>query len=77
MSEFTTQLPPRPRILITLEETMPGQVDILAHASNGDQWRIAAIGDGKLRLFQLHHHASVTLGIQLDVNGYPVVTQCQ
>ncbi len=77
MDHFTIKSPPSHPTLITLEEDKPGQVDIIAHASNGDQWRIAAIGDGKLHLFQLHHHVSVTLGLQLDANGYPVVVQCQ
>jgi len=74
MSKFTIQSPSAQPTLITLEEDMPGQVDIMVHFINGESCRLAAIGDGKLHLFRMSHLVATAVGIELDSSGYPIIT---
>jgi len=74
MSNFTTK-PPHIPTLVTLAEGIRGQVDILVHDIDGIDYRIAAIGDGKLHLFVIDTAVAKNLGLQLDSNRYPIITR--
>lgn len=72
MFSFTIKLQPHPT-LVTLEERVSGQVDIIAHAADKNSYRLATILNGKLRLCWLHRLSAATIGIDLDLDGYPVI----
>lgn len=73
MSGFTISKEPNPT-LVTLEEALRGQVDIMLGTPNQNPCRIAAIGDGKLHLFKMSPSVAQTFGIQLDGrNEYPII----
>ncbi len=73
MSKFTIKLF-TPPTLVTLEESLEGRVDIMAHALNGESYRIAAIGDGKLYLFTIDTAVAERVGLKLDHGRYPHIT---
>jgi len=76
MSKFTIKpsTPSTPPTLVTLEESLEGQVDIMAHALDGESYRIAAIGDGKLHLFKMDVAVAERVGLVLDDGRYPHIT---
>lgn len=73
MSNFTVT-PPVEATLITLEEGLKGQVDIILHDADGHAYRVLAIGDGKLHLPRFNTEAAKQMGLKLDADHRPVIT---
>lgn len=74
MSNFTIKSPSNPT-LVTLEESLKGQVDIMARDIDGCDYRVAAIGDGKLHLFKMNTAVAENIGLELDANRYPIIVR--
>lgn len=72
MSNFTIT-PPIKATVITLEEDLKGQVDIMAQAPNGISCRIAAFGNGRLHLFRISLQVAESLGLKLDAEKYAAI----
>lgn len=72
MSSFTITPPPKSTV-ITLEEGLKGQVDIMGVAPDGTNCRLAAFGNGKLHLFRFSPHIAKSFGLHLDASNYPIV----
>lgn len=72
MSKFTTKPPSHPT-LVTLEESMKGQVDIVLQDSDGHTYRVLAIGDGKLHLPRFNTEVAKQMGLKLDGDARPVI----
>ena len=75
MSDFTIKPLSHPT-LVTLGEDMEGQVDIVVtDPTDGRDYRMAAIGDGKLHLFTMDTVIAKNIGLQLDANRYPIIVR--
>ncbi len=70
MSNFTV-MPPEKATLITLEASLKGQVDIMVHPHEGESFRIAALGEGKVHLFRQNLQEAEKVGLLIDDDGYP------
>jgi len=74
MSAFTINSHPKTPVLVVLEESTPGQVDIVVYDGT-ERYRIAALGQGKLHIFRLNCSVAEKMCLELDSNNYPVITQ--
>lgn len=72
MSNFTIKPPTHPT-LVTLEENLKGQVDIILQDSNGSTYRVLAIGSGKLWLPRFNTEIAKQLGLKLDGDARPII----
>lgn len=73
MSNFTVKSPHFTSVVSLKESLAKGHVDIMVSAPDGRSYRIASIGDGKLKVVHFNSVIAEQIGLILESDNYPTI----